>query len=67
MKIVLIAASVFAAAIGFAYAGPSKSNIPHNLPFETASAYADELFESFDKNGDNSITREEVIAFYSEK
>lgn len=67
MKIVLVAASVLAAAIGFAYAGPSRPNIPHHLPFESASAYADELFEFFDTNGDNSITRDDVIAFYSEK
>jgi hypothetical protein len=67
MKIVTIVAAVFVAAVGFAYAGPSKSNIPHKLPFESAAAFADELFEAFDKNGDNSITRDEVIAFYGEK
>ncbi|MHA6692937.1 EF-hand domain-containing protein [Devosia sp. A449] len=65
MKIVLIAASVFVAVVGFAYAKPATPNIPHII-YEEATAYADELFGAFDKNGDNSITREEVIAFYAE-
>jgi hypothetical protein len=61
----LLVATLAVTMVGFAYAGPSKTNInnPWNYP---AAVMVDDLFDRHDADGNGSISREEATAYFEE-
>lgn len=62
---ILLVATLVVAMVGFAYAGPSKTNI--NNPWNyTAGEMVADLFDRHDANKDGSISRDEAKAYFEE-
>lgn len=65
-KTLLVVAVLAVAMVGFAHAGPSKTNI-NSIPWNYApAAMVDDLFDRHDANGDGFISRDEATAYFEE-
>ncbi|MET3925638.1 EF-hand domain-containing protein [Devosia sp. 2618] len=61
----LLVATLVVAMVGFAYAGPSKTNI--NNPWNYGPVgMVDDLFDRHDADGDGFISRAEATAYFEE-
>lgn len=63
MKKLMLIAVLGAALTGGVLAKASTPNIPH-VTYEAVEAYVADLFERYDTDGNDQISRAEVLAYY---